>query len=568
MRRHSSDILALGAIAVFAIALASINYSWMFLDVEAAGVIDLLVYRGFFMNLSEHLKAFDGLYYTARLPPILVGAAFQTLPDAIGIVMMRLLYTGTSAFCVYFSVSRVSGNRLAGLATVLVLLTDTHVLSAVGSDYVNGAAFTFLSVGMASLIAASASKEHRRWLLLFLAGAALFTSIATHILSLMPAAFLCLLFVLLAGDRLSPLRLLQFALPMIVGAISAIVVFGLASVLLGGPFLFFLPQFLAAPNVATTWMPLNRPAGLLSLLSERFWSWPHLLVAAISIAVLSLWQAPKDALASRTRAILVVQAAFVGLCLALEFLGIGFFRLPFNYVYPEIFTILAIGVLFGIAFRNESVSSQFAVVASIALLSICIWLSFRFGLISCAGSSCTCRGNSCSHPDLRAAAAALIVGIVLIAAVVLSKSGLQRVAAVAAAAAAWSMLSMTTSIPGIFDVRGGEQSRQSFLGFLAFTRSVNRFAPPESKYWFDGTSSAAMSDPQRKRLARILSGQASIWLYGYRLVSDQYPSLEHPYSGKVAIQDNDTIVALSAACTPTEQAEGTLASAGYVSTLR
>jgi 4-amino-4-deoxy-L-arabinose transferase-like glycosyltransferase len=154
-------------------------------------------------------------------------------------VLLRLFYTGASAVSVYFSVARLSDNRFAAVATVIVLLTDTYVLTAVGNDYVNGPAFAFLCVGAAFLVAASRSAGSRRWLLLAFAGAALATSVAAHILSLMPAAFLCLFLLLLCKDQLGLARLLRFALTMIVGAAVALAGFGLASLALGGKFLFF-----------------------------------------------------------------------------------------------------------------------------------------------------------------------------------------------------------------------------------------------------------------------------------------------------------------------------------------
>jgi hypothetical protein len=555
MRRHSSDIFALGAIAIFALVLFSINDSWMFVELERLGLIDPYIYRGFFMNLSEHLKAFDGLYYTSRLPPILIGAAFQNLPDSIGIVLMRLLYAGTSAVSIYIAVSRLTDNKLAAVATVILLLTDTYFLTAVGSDYVNGAAFTFLSIGMASLIAASSLTGQRRWLLLVLSGAALSTAVATHILSLMPAAFLCLLFILLSKDQRGLGRLLRLSLPMAIGAIFVIVVFGLASLFFGGKFLFFLPQFLFAPGVAATWMPMNRPAGP-GFVMDWVWSWPHLLVTVISISVLAGWKAPRDAWTSRVRSVLVVQCVFVGLCFALDLAGLGIFMSTYNYVYPEVLTILAVGALFGIAFRHESTRHQLIATTGMALVSIGVWLSLRLGFNPCSDSSCM------RHEQAVGGAIAL-AGLLLVAATALARNGLQRVATISATAAAWAMLSVALSKANTFDVRGGEEARRSFLGFLAFSRKVSEFASPDAKYWFDARSDTARSDEQGKRLVRVFNAQASIWLYGYRMVGDAFPNLAHPFSGKIELLDNDTIVALSAACSPPELAEKALDAAGY-----
>jgi hypothetical protein len=68
MKRHFPDLLALGAIAACALVLFAINDSWMFVNVEKFGGADPYIYRGHFMNLTEHLRTFDGLCYTARLP--------------------------------------------------------------------------------------------------------------------------------------------------------------------------------------------------------------------------------------------------------------------------------------------------------------------------------------------------------------------------------------------------------------------------------------------------------------------------------------------------------------------
>jgi hypothetical protein len=125
------------------------------------------------------------------------------------------------------------------------------------------------------------------------------------------------------------------------------------------------------------------------------------------------------------------------------------------------------------------------------------------------------------------------------------------------------MLSIAFSNNNAFDARGGTEAKQSFLGFLAFSRKVNEFAPPEARYWFDTRSDAVLSDKQRAGLARVFAGQAGIWLYSYRLVSDAFPKTDNPFTGRVEIQDRDTIVALSAECYPPELAAKALDAAGY-----
>jgi hypothetical protein len=339
-------------------------------------------------------------------------------------------------------------------------------------------------------------------------------------------------------------------LPAIVGAAIAIVVLGLASKLFGGKFLFFLPQFTTAPGVAATWMPINRPSGL-SFILDWAWNWPHFIVAAVSIFVLVVWKAPQEARASRARAVLMIQAAFVGLVFLLELFGLGLLRVSFNYVYLEIFTILAIGTLFGIALKDERTGRQLVVVAIMALLSACLLLSFRLDFVAVA--SIQRHGHGIA-----------IAALALAMAAVLTKSGLQRVTAVSAAAAAWIVLNMALVNSDLYHVRGGAEARRSFLGFLAFSRSVNQFAPPEAKYWFDAYSAPVLSDRHRTGMARAFMAQAGTWLYGSHVASDAFPSLKHPYSGTIEIKDGDTIVALSVECSPPEIAEKALDAAGFL----
>jgi hypothetical protein len=557
MKRYFPDLVAICAVAVFASVLFSINYSWMFLNIETLGSIDPFIYRGYFMNLAAHLKTFDGTYYTSRLPHLLIGAASQQLPDTIGVVLMRSLYALAAAVGVYAAVSRLTGNRVAGLTAVILLLTDTYVLVAAGSDYVSGAAFTFLSVGAGALVAASVASGRRKWLCLLVAGAALGTAVATHILSLMPAAFLGLLYLLLSKDRLGFVGLLGLCLTVAIGAAVAVGTLGLVSLSFGGKFLFFLPQFVSGPGIAAQWMPINRPAGL-GFMLDWAWNWPHFLVATLSIFVLGVWRAPKEAWASRARAALIIQSAYMVLLLVLELLGLGILRVSFNYVYPEVFTIIAIGALIGIALHDESPRNQLIVLAVMAFLSVAFWLSFRLTYVPCA----------CAAPVQRYGHEIAIAALVLAAAVALTRSGWQRVIGISAAAATWIVLGMALSNSAFFDPRGGAEGRRSFVGFLAFSRDVNRFAPPEAKYWFDAYSKPVLSDVHRTGMARVFMAQAATWLYGVHIASDAFPSLKHPFSGKPDIQDGDTIVALSLECSPPELAAQALDAAGFTITAR
>jgi hypothetical protein len=190
-----------------------------------------------------------------------------------------------------------------------------------------------------------------------------------------------------------------------------------------------------------------------------------------------------------------------------------------------------------------------------AVLSVCLWLSFRIGLVSNDYATVVQRNS-------------VIAGVVLVAAVALAKKGLLRVMALSAVTAAWLVLSIAFSNNNAFDARGGAEAKRSFLAFLALSRSVNEFSPPEARYWYDAHSTEVLSDKQRTGLARIFMAHIATRLYGYSIVSDTFPKTQHPFTGKVEILDSDFVVALSAECHSPELTAKALDAAGYWITSR
>jgi hypothetical protein len=132
----------LGALPVFLLAFSN---KWIF---TPAGFIDPWVYFGYYQNLPRHLTIFDGTYYGTRLSALLPGyAAYSCLPP---LAANYVLHLGLYYACIgslYLILARTVSPR-AGLLAAVCLGCQFSFLRAVGWDYVDGfgIAYFFLSV--------------------------------------------------------------------------------------------------------------------------------------------------------------------------------------------------------------------------------------------------------------------------------------------------------------------------------------------------------------------------------------------------------------------------------------
>lgn len=133
--------------------------------------IDAWLYFGYYLNLPEYLRTFDGLYYTTRLSTILPGwLAYQLFPPLIAnyVLHVGLYYVSVGSL---FLTLKETVNRRAAFISALALGCHFHFFTAIGWDYVDGFGIAYFLFSAWMLTAASRSRFPRTCLLAAGAGA-------------------------------------------------------------------------------------------------------------------------------------------------------------------------------------------------------------------------------------------------------------------------------------------------------------------------------------------------------------------------------------------------------------
>ncbi len=149
---------------------------------------DSWIYFGYYLNLTDHLRWFDGLYYGSRLSTILPGyLAYRWLPPLAANLCLHMALYYICVHSLYFTVKATLG-RFEGCLAALAMGTNPYFLDAVGRDYVDGFGMAYYLAAM--LLLTLAARSSHRGVLLFAAGIA---AAALVIANLFYALFLPLL---------------------------------------------------------------------------------------------------------------------------------------------------------------------------------------------------------------------------------------------------------------------------------------------------------------------------------------------------------------------------------------
>jgi hypothetical protein len=248
--------------------------------------IDPWLYFGYYLNLPEFLKIFDGTYYGTRLSTLLPGwMLYRYLPPLPANFVLHGGLFAISLACLYATLRDTVDRRTAFLATFL-LGCHPYFLNAVGWDYVDGFGITYLLLTAWLLTAASRSPRWRRYL--FAAGASAFALGVANISYFLFVPFLVGHYLVLNRERQRS-RLLPATCWFGLGVIGLQVLLGSYSWWVAGRFWFLLPSFTwyygfaneAGPNpwqlpLAQWWMkagwlvfPFLGAVGAVGLLGRR-----------------------------------------------------------------------------------------------------------------------------------------------------------------------------------------------------------------------------------------------------------------------------------------------------------
>jgi len=234
--------LKLGVLLLLPFLLTAINGSWLFLW-PPRSPIDAWIYTGYFLDLAAHLKAFPTDYFGTRLPFILPGVLAHHLFSPI---LATFLFHLTFYIALYLILKKTICEKAAFLSALFMGFFH-FFLEAMGSDYIDGGALTYLLLTL--LILTHAKKRFLLFLAGVLGGCALFTQFFLIVYA--PLIVLYYLFFhkeIKAVLKYFPLGL--FCITLVLGGIN---------VLFHGKFLFFMPSLKMASNLYAQnnfWYPL------------------------------------------------------------------------------------------------------------------------------------------------------------------------------------------------------------------------------------------------------------------------------------------------------------------------
>lgn len=266
-------IADVAVIAAFPFVLTWLNNTWIFVRPYS---IDRWLYSGLHLHLPEMLRYYWWTYYASRAPWNIVGwAIHRVLPvePALYVLHFGVFYLGVLSL--YFAVLRLFSNRAVALMCAMFLATQSEFLTAAGWDYVDGFYAACLLLGFAAMVSVV---ERTRWR----AAAALWGCASALVIStfapwVVLVAIQALMFIVL-NARVGRRPIWNVVGYFLSGAIGTVVLIGLANRLLGGPFLYFIPQITAVVPVA-----VNRPK-IYAPLQDYIWTAPYLIVPAAAAA--------------------------------------------------------------------------------------------------------------------------------------------------------------------------------------------------------------------------------------------------------------------------------------------
>ncbi len=130
------------------------------------GYIDPWIYFGYFLDLTHHLWTFRTGYFGGRLPWILPGfLAYRSFPPLVAPYVLHVAFYWAAVVSLYL-VLKNTVSRRAALMTSLLMGCHSYFLWAIGWDYVNGAAITYVLLTLCALTYTARSERPQRWLVL------------------------------------------------------------------------------------------------------------------------------------------------------------------------------------------------------------------------------------------------------------------------------------------------------------------------------------------------------------------------------------------------------------------
>jgi hypothetical protein len=221
-------------IFILPLLLLLLNDNWIFNHTP----VDPLLYLGYILDYPQYVKTFGETYYVSRLAHILPGYFIHKIfPPLAANYIFHLLYFYLSVISLYLIIKYTINPRVALLVSILMAYYTSFLLS-VGSDYPDGTAIAYCLLSILFITRSAVSSREK--LMLFLGGIFFAAMIHSNFftINLTPAFILYYCFTQknITGSIFYGID------SFIIGAASITIMMGLINYLFGGAFLFFRPS--------------------------------------------------------------------------------------------------------------------------------------------------------------------------------------------------------------------------------------------------------------------------------------------------------------------------------------
>jgi 4-amino-4-deoxy-L-arabinose transferase-like glycosyltransferase len=491
-----------GILVVLALPWAILRFdtSWLFgYATSSIGFIDPWVYFGFFLDLTPHIRAFKGAYFTTRLTWTVPGAlAYHAFSPVVATYVLHLAVFYAATLSLYLILKLTVSRRAALLATLLMAF-HSYFLTSVGWPYIDGAANAYLLLTILALTFAARSARARNWLVAAGALAALAVYCQLFLIVFSPVV---LGYYYFARRQMGHARSSLDSKPFTLGFAVVTLAFGLFNFSVNGRFLFFINSVGTAAKLVVNHNPYND-------WSYRWLSGPTWLVvpAVAFVGAIACLANRKRLGETLSQEFMLFWQRFYLLSVAImlfwQLVGQPVLQLPHYASYLMPATFLALG-------------SQLALVADrlrrFEFALLCGWV----GLVSLVPILLLM--NSSLVADLRRhpILLPLVMGVAAIWGI---GRQLPRIGAplIGVLALGLATLSATTSTRG-WD-HGGlpndpASQKAALLAIVDSVRAVQALSPQGNLYfWYDVDG----------RFGKMYRAVASTYLWAYRLEGEEFP---------------------------------------------
>lgn len=538
--------LYLAAILLLPFVLLASNNTWIFPKLP---YIDSWLYSGFHLHLHAFLERYSDTYYAARVPWTVLGwVVHSVLPTEWALYVLHFFVFYVAVFSIYHSTLTLFSSRLAALGSALLLATQPFVLNGLGWDYVDG---PYSACMLLSIAALSATALRSRWQIsaaVWGVATSLMISLYIMLVVFVPIEIGMFLFLNRWANRRAVVKV---AGPFLAGAAGTILVLATVNRLVGGPFLYFLSQFTALPQVAGNrqlWMePLSAWVG------SAQWLIVPTLVAAFCVGPIVLG-IRKFLAASRSvaleantdTALFVVALACIAWSCVFIVLQANHFEVlqvrdNINGLLPVDYLVVG-GILAGIA-RKLTQPAHFAFTALSVVLILAPWLLSAAGVIVPPPDSFEGLGNEAIWI---AAGLLLLAGISLLP----SRAGYLVVCLFLAEVAVGAAAGFDASHrDGMIAFPSEPLYKQQTLAVFDASQQIGKYDEDAgARFWFN------TRDPQ----IAVERAVNDTYLAAYSLVNDKFPNLTGADGQLASILPGDRIVFLVPRGNPIPRANAAL----------